>query len=128
MFVMNDELDEDQAMIMSGAGGDGQRLRYYFVLSTENKQLFNADQRKTVSEALDNVSEKLESKIENLEFQDYSVLVIAMIPIDVAVGTLIEDTINTCNKTQPFIRFHYYVINTNKPSQKDIQTYLNELD
>ncbi len=127
MFVKADELDEDQVVIMSGAGGDGRRMRWYFVLSAKDNKPFADHEQKIISNKLNEISNLLDSKIENIEFQEYAVLVTAMVSFEVAVGKLIEDVIRACNKGKRFLRFHYFVVNTKKPSQEDIQEYLDEL-
>jgi hypothetical protein len=56
------------------------------------------------------------------------VVVTILLPIDVAVGEVIEKTIHVCNEDKHFMRFHYYVANTSKPDREDVKNYFDELD
>ena len=47
--------------------------------------------------------------------------------MDVAVGNIIEEGIEECNKVGNFIYFHYYVTNVSKPTKEEIIEYLKEL-
>ncbi len=43
-----------------------------------------------------------------------------LVPLDVAVGTLIDSGINKCNELGKFVFEYYYVGNTNIPDLKEI--------
>ena len=43
-----------------------------------------------------------------------------LIPLDVAVGTVIESGINKCNEMGEFVFEHYYVTNQNIPDESEI--------
>lgn len=50
-----------------------------------------------------------------------------LIPIDVAIGDVIEEGISQCNKMEEFLFFHYYVTNVKKPTNEEILQYLEEI-
>lgn len=50
-----------------------------------------------------------------------------LVPMDVAVGTVIEEGISECNKKEPFLYFSYYVTNVKKPTSEEILPYLEEV-
>src|SRR3989338_1921196 len=130
MSVKSEELDAGQAIVMSGAGGDGTRLRFYFVVSTECKQPLTAQQKQTIKNGYgyETVASELRSHVESIEFGSFHVLFTVLIPVDVAPADFIERGIEECNKEGSFIRCHYYVTNTGKPTKKVIAGYLDALD
>lgn len=50
-----------------------------------------------------------------------------LIPMDVAVGKVIEESIRECNKMSEFLCFDYYVTNVKKPTPEEISKYLEEI-
>ncbi len=128
MSVKSEELDEDQSMIMSGAGGDGTRFRFYFVVSTNGKQPLTAQQKQRVKNSYETAASELGSQVESIEFGSFHALFTVLIPMDVAPADFIERGIDECNKEGSFIRCHYYVTNTGKPTKKVIAGYLDALD
>jgi len=50
-----------------------------------------------------------------------------LIPMDVAVGEVIEGDISECNKMSEFLFSDYYVTNVKKPTPEEISMYLNEI-
>ena len=80
-----------------------------------------------ISAKFKNICKQLNSDLENFEPGNNYVLLEALIPIDVAIGELIESGITACDTEKNVIKFHYYVNNIKKPTKKDIKIYLNEL-
>ena len=62
----------------------------------------------------------LNSIVENIDSSDIFVGFTVLVPLDVAVGTLIESGINKCNELGEFVLEHYYVGNVNIPDQQEI--------
>ncbi len=50
-----------------------------------------------------------------------------MIPLDVAVGQVIELGIDECNKMDHFLSSTYYVTNVKIPSQQELLELLKEI-
>ena len=61
-----------------------------------------------------------------LQFQKSHSLLKALIPMDTAVGDVIEEGIKLCNGREDFLDVYYYVTNVKKPGKKDIAEYLRE--
>ena len=51
----------------------------------------------------------------------------SLIPIDVASGDYVENLIKECNEPIPFLRFHYFIVNTHNIRVEEIDKYLKDL-
>ncbi|MCX6807258.1 MAG: HEAT repeat domain-containing protein [Patescibacteria group bacterium] len=124
-----DEEDEDSARvsIMTGAGGDGSRLRFYFIIGTENNKPLTKLQKENIEKNFDHISKKLDSKIEQLEFGKNYVLIKSLLSMEIVPDDLIMTSIKKCNQPTRFLCEHYYVNNVKKPSKQDIFEYLDYL-
>lgn len=120
-------LDRETTLIATEAGGVGNQLRYYVVLSTLGSRSWFDDELQIVRDYLNSTAQKHESAIETAEFGNSYVLVTMLVPMDQAAGVVIEACINACNNPKPLLRFHYYTTNTTKPSQGKIEQYLHGL-
>ena len=126
MFLESDLTQEGKGFISTGLGGEGDRLRYYFVLSSKDGMPFSQRQKEMIEREFSVIGRKHNSLIEEIEFQENYSLVKALIPMDTAVGDVIEEGINHCNEVEDCIDFHYYVTNVRKPRKKEIREYLQE--
>ena len=50
-----------------------------------------------------------------------------LIPMDIAVGEIIEEGIGECNKIGEFLFLDYYVTNVGKPTYEEVSNYLEEI-
>jgi len=125
MFLENEAMVTNQTKIFSGTGGDGERLRYYFIISSKDN--FTDDQKDMIEKKFKETAGKLDSKIETIDFVKNYALIMALVSMDVAVGNLIETSIKSCNNGNKFLRFHYFATNIKKPDEEEIRKYLDEL-
>lgn len=126
MFLECDIMDEDKGIIIGGVGGDGKRLRCYFVLRSVKKADFSDSERKIIKDGLKKTSKNLDCKIEKIEFQNNSALITVLVPIDIAISELIETGIEICNSKKEILDSYYFVTNVKKPSGEDITEFLKE--
>src|SRR3989344_6448882 len=119
--------DGDTIEITTEAGGDGTRLRYYFVMSSADGQNFSAEQKKFVLSAFKQITKEIDAKVENIEFSKNYALITALIPLDFPVGGFVEDVITVSNLDTKILKHHYLVVNTQKQTQEEIEGYLKEL-
>lgn len=109
-------------------GGEGNRLRNYVVISTKRNQAFSTSEKQIVKNIFDAVSQKLDSQIEKITFNKTFALIKMLVSVNVAIGEVIDKGIIACNKKKQILRFHYFAINTKRPSKKDIEEYLQEIE
>ncbi len=126
MFLESDIMDEGKGIVIGGVGGDGKRLRCYFVLRSIKKADFFDSDRKIIRAGFKETSKKLDCKIEKIEFQNNSALISVLVPIDIAVSELIETGTDTCNNGKEILDSYYFVTNVKKPSKEDIVEFLEE--
>ncbi len=61
------------------------------------------------------------SEAEDIEFKDDVFLVSALVPMDVAVGNVIEKSISVCNAQSKILNSHYFVTNLKRPDGEEIK-------
>lgn len=120
-------LEESRGMISTGLGGSDSRLRYFLLISLKTGELFTKDQEELIQEEFDLVCRKHDCQIESGDFdRDYAALKM-LVPLDVAVGHVIEQGINECNKTGIFLSSTYYVTNVKIPSEEELLRLRREI-
>lgn len=124
MFMESYLLDEPRGIVAGGAGGIGNRLRCYFLLTGVDNQPFTVIEKKGIQDVFTAVSKEHDSIIEKVEFGETYSLFTALIPLDVAPAELIENGIHACNAKHELLRKQYFVTNMQKPTQKKIAEYL----
>jgi hypothetical protein len=127
MFLESVLLKEEGGFISTGLGGKDNKLRYYFIVSSKGGLPFLETHRNTLQRGFEKTSHKYEFEIEEINFETTYAVIGILIPMDVAVGEVIEEGISECNKTGEFLFLHYYVTNVKKPTHEEISKYLEEI-
>jgi len=127
MFLESSLLDEDGGIISAGLGGKGNKLRYYFIISSKNDSPFSKMQEEIIEEKFGIASHKFNAEVEKFTFRENYSIIGILVPIDVAVGKFIEAGIKECNEFNDFLFFHYYVTNLNEPANEEILEYLEKI-
>ena len=99
----------DETYITTELGGEGHRLRNYVVISTLNNSTFTKQQKGIFIEQFSRVSEKFDSKVEEIKFSKTYALIKILVSVE------------------KFLRFHFYCTNGQKPTKKVIRDYLHEI-
>ena len=120
MFLEGSIMDDNMGYIASGLGGLGNRMRYYFLVLPLIGESFTQTQKDVIKSEFEGICNDLNSIVENINFSDIYVGFTVLVPVDVAVGTLIESGIKKCNELGEFVFEYYYVGNINIPDQKEI--------
>ena len=129
MFVESVLLKEEGGFISTGLGGKDNKLRYYFIVSSKDGLPFSESHRDTLKREFETASRKHKSEIEEINFEATYAMIGMLIPMDVAVGEIIEEGINECNNTDigEFLSVDHYVTNVGKPTYEEISDYLEEI-
>jgi hypothetical protein len=127
MFLESALLEEEGGFISTGLGGKDNKLRYYFIVGSKGGLSFSETHRNTLNAWFETISQRYNSEIEEINFETNYAMIRILIPIDVAVGDVIEEGISQCNKMEEFLFFHYYVTNVKKPTNEEILQYLEEI-
>jgi len=126
-FLASVLLQEEGGFISTGLGGKDNKLRYYFIVSSKDGLPFSETHRSTLKRGFETISHQYKSEIEEINFEATYAMIGILIPLDVAVGEVIEEGISECNKMSEFLFPDYYVTNVKKPTPKEISKYLEEI-
>ncbi len=69
-------------------------------------------------------AKEMNSIVESVDHSEKHVGVTTLVPMDVAVGTLIETVIKKCNELGDFVFENYYVTNQNIPDTLEINNII----
>jgi hypothetical protein len=127
MFLESALLEEEGGFISTGLGGKDNKLRYYFIVSSKGGLTFSESHRDTLKIGFETISQKYNSEIEGINFESTYAMIGILIPMDAAVGDVIEEGISECNKMEEFLFFHYYITNVKKPTNEEILEYLQQI-
>lgn len=122
----DDSLFEQTSMVGSPAGGKGNKLRYFTILSWEKGGKLSTVHKKRLKETLDKLDLR-DVEIEIVEYGNGCVLLTMLVSMETAPGDVVDDIIISANGIKPFLRFHYYMTNVVKPDEQTIGEYLKEL-
>jgi len=120
-------LKEEGGFISTGLGGKDNKLRYYFIVASSDHLPFSEFHKNTLKREFETISHKYKSQIEEITFEATYAMIGILIPMDIAVGEIIEEGIGKCNKIDEFLFLDYYVTNVGKPTNKEISDYLKEI-
>ena len=127
MFLESVLLKEEGGFISTGLGGKDNKLRYYFIVSTREGRTLTRSERETLEEGFKGSSDKYKSEIEEINFGTNYAMIGILVPMDVAVGEVIEEGIRRCNRMGEILFVDYYVTNVKKPTKREISRYLRDI-
>jgi hypothetical protein len=96
-------------------------------VSSKDSLPFSEFHRDTLKREFETASRKHKSEIEEMDFEATYAMIGMLIPMDIAVGEIIEEGISECNNIGQFLSLHYYVTNVKKPTSGEISDYLEEM-
>jgi len=120
MFLESTLTNQSTGFISSGLGGHLDKLRFYFLILPSSDRPFTTTQKHIIKEELNFVARDLNCIVESVDSSDDFAGLTILVPMDVAVGTLIETGIKKCNELGDFVFEHYYVTNQNIPDTPEI--------
>jgi len=124
-ILLERDRDKPIGTILTGLGGEEDRLRYFFVVRSKGSTAFTNAQKATIEQGFSAICDRLCSVIEEVQvYADYATLKV-LVPLDVAVGALIEGGISECNQWGDFLDDGYYVTNDRIPTEAEIQQFLD---
>jgi len=123
-FLESVLLQEEGGFISTGLGGKDNKFRYYFVVISKDARPFSETHRSTLKRGFETISHKYRSEIEEISFEANYAMIGILVPMDVAVGGVVEEGITECNKMGELLFHDYYVTNVKKPTPEEISKYL----
>lgn len=126
MFLEGFLLNASVGVVMTGLGGEGHRLRFFFAIRSRNVA-FTSAQKVTIQRTFSHICDRFDSILEEIRVhEDYATMRV-LVPLEVAVGELVESGIGECNTFGDFLDVNYYVTNERIPTETEILHYLQEL-
>lgn len=119
--IENELYEEGKDMVMSPIGGKRNMLRYYVVVSKKKGKKFSNEEKNILKLALTKIAKQMQSEAEDFEFNNSYVLIKMLTSVDVASGDVIDALLDEC---KDILRYHYFMVNTHKPTKKEIDEYL----
>lgn len=126
MALEEDLIEENVGLISTGLGGMGNRFRYIVVLGSLSPAL-SKDQQSTIRSVCDDICSHYDSMIEEVQFCPSYLTIKALISMETAVATVVEEYITSINQDKDLVYADYLVTNVEVPTEERIQTFLKEL-
>ncbi|MFC1982271.1 hypothetical protein ACFLV5_00540 [Chloroflexota bacterium] len=127
MFLEGSLSDRNVGILMTGLGGENNRLRYFFVIRSRDDDALTTAQERTIKQGFSYICSKFDSILEEIQSHHYYATMKVLIPMDVAVAEIAEGGIEECNTYGDFLSEDYYVTNVKIPTEAEIQHYLSEM-
>jgi len=122
VYLENDLLDDPIGFIATGLGGKGQKIRYYFVLMS-NEELSEV----MVNEVEANYKEQVQeynAEIEEVRQLNNYIIFKILCPITVKLSDIVNDGM----RNYPFLDEDYLATNMVNPNEKMIEEWRKERD
>lgn len=119
--------DKEMGMLVSGLGGEDDRLRYFFAVPSKDNLVLTDAHQKEIQQAFARACKRFDSIMEELRVHRDYITLLLLIPQDVAVATVIEGGIAESNQNSQLLHPDYFVTNTNIPTDEEILHYVRHL-
>ncbi|OWY20245.1 hypothetical protein C7N43_21820 [Sphingobacteriales bacterium UPWRP_1] len=127
MFLESELLDETHGFILSGLGGSGNKLRYFFVVVAAEPNALTPFQQQRVESEFESICRQYHTQIEQVILNPDYVAFIALIPIDVTVNDFIDRGIEQSNELGNFLLTVYLITNMEIPTPEQLTEYIEQM-
>ncbi len=127
VFLESSLSDRNCGILITGLGGENNRLRYFLVIRSRRGAALTSAQKETIERGFSYICSKFDSILEEIQVHQDYVTMKVLIPMDVAVAEIIEGGIDECNTFSDFLDENYYVTNVRIPTETEIPYYLREI-
>jgi hypothetical protein len=124
MLLETKLLDQNHVFISTGLGGKNSLLRYFIVLLSKKRSLFNEMQKKVIQGEFEFLLNKNDSELESIEFYDKFVTMMVLIPLHITIREFFRLGIDECNQYGNFLRSNFLVTNVKRLSADEINEFL----
>jgi len=119
-LLLEQDWDEPVGLVMTGLGGEEDRLRYFIVVCSKDSAVFSQAHPAIIESAFSATCDRLRSILEEVQVHASYATLKVLVPLDVAVGTVVEGGISECNKRGSLLDESYYVTNDRIPTEAEI--------
>ncbi len=117
--------DEDKIYISSGLGGSGNKLRYFFVISSSDKKNFSDFQKELLTKEIEHSIKLHESTLEQINFSDYFVGILCLVPLHISLDNILKSILSETNKFGNFLSEEIIATNTEIFSNEKIKKLID---
>jgi hypothetical protein len=117
-------LDESKALITTGLGGKGLKLRYFIVLFSSQGHELTSVQKEIIQKELNFFFSKYGAELEDVVFDESFASILAMVPIKVHLQKLFKKVIFECNQIGNFLFDDFIITNIKTLSVEEIRELL----
>jgi len=128
MLLESRLLDEEQIFISTGLGGQKDKLRYFVTYVSIDSNGFTDSQRKVLEGEVDFVLKRFDSELESFWAEGKFAMLLALVPLYVAVQDPFKIILEECNALGEFIKEGFIITNVKVLSPDEIQRYIDEQD
>ena len=125
LLVESDLFEKPTGMVLTGLGGEGDRLRYFFAVGVKGKDI-DFPEFSSIEQRISSVCKEFAAVLEELQIFATYMTVQMLVSMDVAVGEVIERIIIESNREVEWLRREYFVTNSEIPSGEQILRYLEQ--
>lgn len=117
-------LDESKALISTGLGGKGLKLRYFIVLFTPDGEKLSQYNAQTIRKELNFYLPRCGAELEDILFEKSFASILAIIPLKVDLQELFRKIIKECNDLGDFLYDDFIITNMKAMSVDEITELL----
>ena len=125
LLVESDLFEKPTGMVLTGLGGEEDRLRYFFAVGVKERRI-DFPETPNIEQRISLVCGEYAAVLEELRIFDAYMSVQILVPMDVAVGEVIERIIIESNRENEWLEGEYFVTNSEIPSVEQILRYLEQ--
>jgi len=119
--------DKEMGTLISGLGGQDDRLRYFFVIPAQEDRVLTEAHQQELEQAFARACHRFDSIVEVCQVHGDYLTLRLLIPQEVAVATVIEGGITESNRRSQWLHPDYFVTNIGIPTDEEILLYVRRL-
>jgi len=118
--------DHPHALISSGMGGEGHRLRYFVVIQPAAMPEFSVMQQEVLEKELDFSLRKADSLLEDIVYYNGFSCLTVLIPLKISLPDLFNEVIESCNLFGSFLSEKMIITNVKKLEEAEVRSILSK--
>lgn len=126
MLINSDLSGEKQVLISTGLGGLRNKLRFFAVIVTSDKQAYTTLQKEILEKELKFQFDQHEMETEELRFVDNFVKIIFLADIELNIKNIFNKTIDECNSMGNYLSKNFLLTNIKIFKDEEIKKTLNK--
>lgn len=91
------------------------------------KETFTETQQKVIKNEFPMTFKKLNAELQTINFTDHYAEIIALIPFDVVIDTIMQTGIKKCNEFGEFVFENYFATNVEVPNEKEVDEIIKKV-